>query len=146
MAIDRLSGFVLIVIGALVICNIFVLPFGSPHRPGPAFFPVILGCAAILAGLGLVATGGKSKKISEINWGISKHTVSILGGCLFAAIFMEIIGYRLTMLIMLAFFFLYLEKMNRILALLLTVALSLGSYVIFVDGLKLYLPKGPWGF
>ena len=134
------------VIGVLVICNIFVLPFGSPQRPGPAFFPVFLGGAAILAGAGLCITGGTSKKLSEIDWGISKHTISILGGCFFAAIFMDIIGYRITMLLMLGFFFLYLEKLRVPIALLLTVALALGSHVIFVHGLNLYLPVGPWGF
>jgi uncharacterized protein YjeT (DUF2065 family) len=146
MAIDKLSGLFLIVLGVLVICNIFVLPFGSPYRPGPSFFPVILGGVAIITGIGLFLTGGNSKKLSEIEWKISKHVLCILGGCFFAAVFIDYLGYRITMMVLLSFFFLYLEKMRKSLAVALTVALSLGSYVLFVNGLKLYLPVGPWGF
>jgi hypothetical protein len=105
-----------------------------------------LGCAAIITGIGLFLTGGKSKKIVEIDWGISKHVVYILGGCLFTAVFIEFLGYRITIMLLLAFFFFYLEKMRKSLAFVLTVALSLGSYVLFAEGLKLYLPIGPGGF
>jgi hypothetical protein len=58
----------------------------------------------------------------------------------------ERLGYRLTMLLMLAFLVKLVEKRGWILSLIFSFSLSWGSYFLFYTLLRVPLPQGPLGF
>lgn len=144
--VDRVSGVVLIALALGVIWESQKLPLGTFHNPGPGYMPTVL--ALVLGGLGVVIVvfGGDSVSFGALGWGEGKHALAILGACAFAAVALERIGYRLTTLLILLFLLWAVERKRPATVVALSLALSLGSYYLFYNLLKVQLPRGPWGF
>ena len=68
-----------------------------------------------------------------------------MGCCFFATFFIEVLGYRVTMMIVLGFLFGVVERMKIWWALGLTLGLTFGSYWVFNDLLMVILPRGGFG-
>lgn len=146
MTIDRLSGAFLVLAGLFVVWERRVLPLGTSHHPGPGYFPLLLAVLLIIFGVILVVRGKGAPRIRSLTWSEAPHAVAILGCCLFISLFMEEIGYRLTLLIVMGFLFGVVERIKLWLTLVLTFGFSLGTFWLFDSLLRVPLPRGGWGF
>jgi len=146
MTIDRVSGAVLVLVGLFVAWERQVLPLGTANRPGPGYVPLLLALLLIVLGAILIARGKDSKNIRSIPWTEAPHAIAILGCCVFVSLFMETIGFRLTLLLVLGFLFGVMERIKLWLTLLLTFGFSLGTFWLFDSLLRVPLPRGEWGF
>lgn len=146
MTIDRVSGAFLVLVGLFVVWERRVLPLGSASRPGPGYFPLLLALLLIVLGAILIARGRNAKDIRSVSWTEAPHALAILGCCVFVSLFMETIGYRLTLLLTLGFLFGVIERIKPWLTLALTFSFSLGTFWLFDSLLRVPLPRGGWGF
>ena len=146
MTIDRVSGVFLMLLGLFVVCERMVLPLGTASRPGPGYFPLLLAILLMVLGAILIVRGKDATKIRSVSWPEAPHAVAILGCCLFVSLFMETIGYRLTLLLVLGFLFGVMERIKLWLTLVLTFGFSLGTFWLFDSLLRVPLPRGGWGF
>ena len=146
MTIDRVSGAFLTLLGLFVVWERRVLPLGTASHPGPGYFPLLLAILLIVLGAILIVRGKEAKKIRSVSWPEAPHAVAILGCCLFISLFMETIGYRLTLLLTLGFLFGVMERIKVWLTLALTLGFSLGTFWLFDSLLRVPLPRGGWGF
>ncbi len=146
MTIDRLSGAFLVLVGLFVVWERRILPLGTTGHPGPGYVPLLLALLLIVLGAIMIVLGKGAKAFKEVAWSEAPHAVAILGCCLFITLFMEMIGYRLTMFIALGFLFGVMERIKIWLTLVLTVSFSIGTFWLFDSLLKVPLPRGGWGF
>jgi uncharacterized integral membrane protein len=146
MTIDRVSGAFLTLLGLFVVWERRVLPLGTASRPGPGYFPLLLAILLIVLGAILIVRGKDAVKIRALSWPEAPHAVAILGCCLFISLFMETIGYRLTLLLTLGFLFGVIERIKVWLTLTLTLGFSLGTFWLFDSLLRVPLPRSGWGF
>ncbi|MBM3573017.1 MAG: hypothetical protein FJX52_11795, partial [Alphaproteobacteria bacterium] len=103
--------------------------------------------AALLAVFGLiVAWRGVGPAVAMSHWAESAHVVKLLGGCAAATFVLEDLGYRLTVFLLVAFYFGWLERRHPIAAIIFALGLSLGTFALFAEALRVPLPRGPWGF
>jgi len=145
-SVDRVSGVALVLLALGVIWEAQKLPLGTLHNPGPGYMPTFLAIILGALGLGIVAMGGESAGFRSLGWGEGRHALAILGACAFAALALERIGYRLTTLVVLVVILGVVERKRPLLVGILSLALSLGSYYVFHNLLRVQLPRGPWDF
>ena len=145
-SMDRISGTVLLFFSLLVAWESRALPLGSLHNPGPGYMPTLL--AFVLAALSvlIIIFGRSSPPFASLQWGEGKHALAILAACAFAALTLERIGFRLTMVLLLVFLLGAVERLKPFLVLSVAVGLSLGSFWFFNGFLKVPLPLSPLGF
>ncbi len=146
MTIDRVSGCFLVLLGILVLWERRVLPLGSHLHPGPGYFPFLLAILLIILGGILFLRGGGAKPFRSLEWSEAPHAMAILGCSVFATLFMEWVGYRITMFLILGFLFGVMERLRIWKVLSLTLGLALGTFWIFDSLLRVPLPRGWWGF
>jgi putative tricarboxylic transport membrane protein len=146
MTIDRVSGAFLVLVGLFVVWERRVLPLGTTSHPGAGYVPLLLAVMLILFGVILIAQGKGAKPLMSVSWAEAPHAFAILGCCLFITLFMETIGYRLTLLIVLGFLFGVMERVKIWLTLMLTFGFTFGTFWLFDSLLRVPLPRGGWGF
>lgn len=146
MTIDRLSGAAFILLGLFVVWERRVLPLGTHRHPGPGYFPLLLAILLIVLGTLLVLQGKSSPQVRATSWAEAPHAIAILACSVFATLFLERIGYRITMFIILGFLFGVMERLRPWLLVTLTLGLSLGTFWLFDSLLRVPLPRGAWGF
>jgi hypothetical protein len=145
MTIDRISGIVLLALAGFIAFETRVLPLGTHRVPGPGYLPLLLASILGILGILLIFLKAKSSPLRSLKWPEGLHAAAIVGCCFFATFFIEILGYRVTMLIVLGFLFGVVERMKIWWALGLTFGLTFGSYWIFNNMLKVILPQGGLG-
>jgi hypothetical protein len=96
MTVDRVAGLALVLIGLVAIEESRAFPFGTLHRPGPAFMPMLLAVLLILFGGVVLAMGAQARRLAEVGWHEWRHAVAIFAACAFAASSLERLGYRIT--------------------------------------------------
>jgi hypothetical protein len=145
MTIDRVSGIFLLILGIYVAWETRVLPLGTHHVPGPGYLPLLLALLLSVLGILLIVLRRKSPSLRTLKWAEGLHAAAIIACCLFATFAIEVIGYRVTMMIVLGFLFGAVERMKIWWALGLTLGLTFGSYWVFNDLLMVILPRGGFG-
>lgn len=143
---ERAAGGFLVLIGAFALWEGLRFPVGSLWRPGPAFLPAALSTLLIVIGLVLIAAGGGGRRIADVGWHEWRHAVALLGVCVFVALALERLGWRLTVAVSLLFILLVLERRGLLFGVVLTLLIALGSFSLFNDLLHVPLPRGPFGF
>jgi len=146
MTIDRVSGSALVLLGLFVVWERRVLPLGSHTQPGPGYFPLLLSILLIVLGALLIFQGGSAQALGALAWPEAPHALAILACSAFATLFLEQIGYRISMGIILGFLLGVLERLRLWLVVILTLGLSLGTFWLFDSLLRVPLPRGAWGF
>ena len=146
MTTDRLSAGVLALFALFVMWESRHLPLGTFRHPGPAYVPVLLASLLLLFALLILFTTGGSPKLSSLHWSEWRHALAIFASCVVCVFAIERLGYRLTMVLMLAFLVKLIEKRSWILLLIFSFSLSSGSYFLFYTLLRVPLPQGPLGF
>jgi hypothetical protein len=143
---DRLAGGVLVALALGVLVESRALPIGSLRNPGPAFVPAVLALLLLACGILLIARRGPVVRAADAGWSDWRHAVAILAACAFAALALERLGYRLTILIVMVFLLALVERRGVLATSLFAVALAFGSYYLFGTILRVPLPLGPLGF
>lgn len=143
---DQIAGLMIALAGCCAGWETLKLPLGSLDEPGPGYMPLILATLLIALGLTVALAGKKSQPLAQIRWPELRHAFAIFATCVFAALAIEPLGYRLTVAIMLIFLVGVIEKKKPLPVLLLAAAMSLGSYWLFATLLKVPLPLGLLGF
>jgi putative tricarboxylic transport membrane protein len=146
MTRDRISGTIFIAIALIVVWESRIFPFGAMDRPGPGFVPILLAVGLGIAGSVVLAYGGKSPSFRSIKWPEWRHVSAILFTCVFMALALERLGYRITVVIMLAFLLGVVERRGIVTALTLSLGAAFGTYWLFNDILRVLLPQGILGF
>ena len=143
--IDRISAVCMLVFVLLVLWESRTLPLGTLERPGAGFMPVLL--AGFLGGIAimLLVLGGNSPPLRSLEWPEAKSAAAVLAACGFAALALELLGYRITMAVVLVFLLGVIERSKMVVVISLAISFSLVSYWIF-KRLGVLLPQGPLGF
>lgn len=143
---DRVAGGALGVFALIVLFESRRYPLGSLHTPGPGYAPVVLAVLLLGFGLLLVATGARAERMSTVGWGELRHAAAILGTCAFAALALERLGYRITVLVAIFVLVGVIERQRLFTAAAVAVGMSLGSFYLFNTVLLVPLPRGPFGW
>jgi hypothetical protein len=152
---QRLGALALAATGAFFAWRSLVaLPLGTIDNPGPAAMPLALAVLLVVfavwslagAGSGLLdpTTAGDADAPDADGGGV-RHAVLVIAALLAAAVALDRLGYRLTILCLLLFFLGLVERKPIVTALIVSIALSFGSHALFVHVLKIPLPSGPMG-
>lgn len=143
---DRVAGILIILFSVAVMWEDRALPLGTFHNPGPGYMPMVL--AVILAAMGVLVTlgGGGSPPLASLSWVEGKHALGILSVCAFTALALERVGYRLTVIILVGFLLWVIERKRLPVVVILALGLSLGTFYLFNNLLKVPLPLGPGRF
>jgi hypothetical protein len=144
---DRVAGGVLLLLGLFVIEESWRLrlPLGTLGNPGPAWVPAVLALLVLVSGVAVLVMGGQAPRLLAVGWTEWRHAVAIFGVCAFAALGLERLGYRLTMVVILAVLIGAVERRGLVLTLVFSLALAAGTFFVFDTLLRVPLPRGPFG-
>ena len=140
----RIAGLALLALAAWVALETRSLPLGTAHGPGPGYVPLLLAALLAACAAALVIRGGGAR-LRDMEWAEAGHAAAILGACLFTAVALDRLGYRLTMALFLLFLYAAVERRRLLVALALAVGLALASHWMFDTALRVPLPRGPFG-
>lgn len=143
---DRSAGIVLFLFALGVLWENRVLPVGSLHKPGPGYMPMVLAILLAAMAILVIVNGGHSSSLRSLEWAERRHAVAVLAGCAFAALALERLGYRLTVILLVGFLLRVVERRRPVTVLAAALGLSLATFYVFNDLLKVPLPLGPGGF
>lgn len=142
---DRVAGGALALFALVVLVESRKLPLGTLRTPGPAYMPVALALMLLLCGIVVLVLGVRAPALSGVGWAEWRHAVAILGACAFAALALERLGYRLTLVLVLAFLVGLVERRGLLQTAAFALGLALGSHYLFDTLLRVPLPRGPFG-
>ena len=129
-------------------------PFGGLEDPGPAYFPLCAGLIIIVFGVIMFFQARKPKESDSLRpsepfiphrAAVMRVLFCLVGMSLSAALF-EILGFVLTMFLMILFMMRTIEPQKWRTALFYSVISALGSLFVFKFLLKTSLPSGFLGF
>ena len=146
MTTDRLAGTGLALIALLVLWESRRLEFGTIRDPGAGAGPVLLALILLLCSLAVIATGATAPRVAALSWPEWRHAVAILGACVFMALALERLGYRLTILVALLALLTFVERKSWIVGAVFAISFSLGTYLLFNTLLRVPMPQGPFRF
>lgn len=142
---DRVAALVLLALAGGIAWQCRRLPLGSFAEPGPAAWPLLLGILLAILSIAIFANGGNTALLRSIRWDERRHAACILGAAVFAALALETLGFRLTVLLMLLFLIGVAERRPLLPTILVSAGLSFGTHFAFSHWLKVPLPVGLFG-
>ena len=145
LTVDRAAGAGFTVFSLAVLWESRALPFGTLAEPGPGAFPVLLAFALLACSVAVLAGGGAGERFVNVRWSEWRHAVAILGTCVFMALALERLGYRLALFVALLSLVTLVEKKGWIAGTVFAAGFSLGTYFPFNTLLRVPLPRGWWG-
>jgi hypothetical protein len=129
-------------------------PFGGLAHPGPAYFPVGLGLVIALFGVVVFFQAWKAREEGGVkpsarpssNRAARNRVIFCLAGMTLSAVLFEMLGFVLTMFLMILFMMRTIAPQQWKTALFYSVVSALGSLLVFKVLLKTQLPGGFLGF
>jgi putative tricarboxylic transport membrane protein len=129
-------------------------PFGNLEDPGPAYFPTALGMIIVAMGVLLLIRERKTKEADAarisgpavFRRAAARRVVLYLAGMTVSAILLEVLGFVLTMFLMILFMMRTISPQKWKTAFFYSFISALGSLVVFRVLLKTQLPGGFLGF
>lgn len=142
---DFWAGLIFVVVGVAFAWGSTNYSFGSSARPGAAYFPVglgvllaILGAMVLFKALTIESDGGDP--IGDIAW---KPLLVIVAAIVVFGLLLPRLGMAITLPVVVTMSALAGDEFRWRDALLNSVLLTVGSWVIFIWGLKLVIPLWP---
>ncbi len=129
----------------------FQLSLRDALGPGPGFFPFWLG----MLGAALAVFLLTQLHLDRVDLGTEalvfdragvRNAVLVLVGLIVATALLEVVGFRLSMLLLIPYLLVVLDVRNWVAVAICAVAGSFGVYHVFFDLLKVPLPAGIFGF
>lgn len=139
----------LVLFGAYFTVVAFELPYFQRITPGPGFFPRwIGGLFTVLAALLLVATlrGGEPTEEAWPDRGGWLNVGATCGVLALSILLLDSLGYVITMAVLMLVTMAVIGRLGLPVLLGVSVATSLGTYVLFSTWLRVPLPRGLLGF
>lgn len=143
---DQFSGLMLLALALYVGWQNRAYPIGTLSEPGPGYLPLLLVIFLGAMGLLIALWGARSAPLAAMKWTEATRAVIILGACGAATLGLERIGYRLTVIALLVFLLIVVERRRPLPVALVAFGFSLGSFYVVGDLLHVPLPRSPWGF
>jgi len=143
---DQFSGLVLLAFALYIGWQNRVYPIGTLSEPGPGYLPLLLVIFLGAMGVLIALWGMRSAPLAAVKWTEATRAVIILGACGAATLGLERIGYRLTVIALLVFLLIVVERKRPLAVMLVALGFSFASYYIVGDLLRVPLPRSPWGF
>ncbi len=143
-----------IILGLTISIWSATFPFGGLEDPGPAYFPLGAGLIIIVFGVIMFFQARKSKESDSLRPSepFIPHRAAVmrvlfcLVGMSLATVLFEILGFVLTMFLMILFMMRTIEPQKWRTALFYSLISALGSLFVFKVLLKTSLPSGFLGF
>jgi len=142
---DFWAGLLFLLVGIAFAWGATNYSFGASARPGPGYFPfglgilmAILGAMVLFKALTIESEGGDP--IGEVAW---KPLLMIIGAIIVFGIALPRLGMAITLPLLVTISALAGDEFHWRDALLNSIVLTVGSWVIFVWGLKLVIPVWP---
>lgn len=142
---DRLAGGALALFALVVIWENRKLPMGTLWEPGPGYMPLLLALLLLLFSVLILAAAANAPRLGAVTWTEWRHAVAILGACFFAGLALERLGFRLTILVVLAFLLKVVERKGWVATAAFGLAMAFGTFFLFETLLRVPLPRGPFG-
>jgi hypothetical protein len=143
---DQFSGLMLLALALYVAWENRAYPVGTLQEPGPGYMPLLLAIFLGAIGLLIALWGARSRPLAAVRWTEATRAVVILVACGFAALALERIGYRLTVIALLVFLLGVLERKRPLPVALVALGFGFASFYVVGDLLHVPLPRSPWGF
>jgi len=151
---ERLMAIIWVLLGLTISIWSATFPFGDLEDPGPAYFP--LGAGLMIAVFGIIMFFHTTKRnendslrpsepLIPHRTAVMRVVFCLVGMSLSAALF-EILGFVLTMFLMILFMMRTIEPQKWRAALFYSLISALGSLFVFKVLLKTSLPGGLLGF
>lgn len=93
-----------------------------------------------------MARGRAAPPLATLGWVEAPRALAIAAAAVGAALALERLGYRLTVILVLAVLLGVVERCRPWVVVLVTVVAAFGSFWLFHTVLRVPLPRGPWGF
>ena len=147
----QVASVALVAIFALFAFESFQLSLRDALGPGPGFFPFWLG----LLGVALAVVLLTQLHLGRVDLGTDalvfdraglRKVVLVLVGLIVATALLDVLGFRLSMLLLIPYVLVVLGVRNWVAVGICAVAGSFGVYYVFSDLLKVPLPAGIFGF
>ncbi len=142
---DHIAGAFFVAAGLAVIALSGDLPTGQLSMPGAGFLPEIVAVLIIVLGASLFLRAHESPAFASIAWDDGPHAGKVILVTAAAIVLYVKLGFIVTMVLMLMTLLTVIERKNVPRALLYSVAVAGGIYVIFVYVLRSPLPTGILG-
>ena len=139
---DVLAGLLLVLIGAGVIIGALKLHVGSATEPQPGFFPFVGGVLLILLSSVLLMKGFRGTSIGTKAFGELRRPIILIVGMVVYVIIFDWVGYVIATIILSAIVLRILETKSWWVLTVVSLVLSVGSYILFDRLLGVTLPPG----
>ena len=143
---DRISGIFGVLFAIFMGIQSYLLGLGTLHKPGPGFLffwtSIALGGLALVVLIRAVVEKSPGDQGRIFGGGHFRKIISVLVAVFLYAILMERIGFILITLLFFLFLLGIIEKKKWSLTIIIGVAVTVVSYLIFEIWLKSQLPKG----
>ena len=149
--LQLIAGMIIMAFAALICFEASKLRFGTPRQPGPAFLPLGYGILLFLIAAIFVIRSVVRKGTSGDPAGVLWHSLAwqrvpiTLAALLVYALLLERLGYPFCTWILMAVLFWGKGVRRRSIAIIGGFAVSIVSYILFNDLLKVRLPSGWFG-
>jgi hypothetical protein len=142
----RVAGAILTGFGVASFWMAQAYPRGTADEPGPAYYPLVVAALLMLFGTLVVVFDGPSARVRLAEFWERGRPLAMLALLAAAALLVERIGFRITLMLLLFILLAVVERVNLLIALAITAVLPLGAFALLHNVLKLNLPTGPFGF
>jgi len=144
---DRISGIFWFVLSAAICIESYRMGLGSLHQPGPGFLFFWTAAAMGILSVAVIVrawTGRKGEEPENAIFGKENalKIILVLLALFLYAFFMETLGFILITLLLFIFLLALIEKKRWGFAVLVSLAVTAVSYLVFEVWLKSQLPKG----
>ena len=146
MTIDRFGGGLLAALALFTLWEARKLPMGNLQNPGPAYMPTLLALLMLVFAVAIIALGRHSPTVAAAGWSEWKHAIAILAVCVFMALSLERLGYRISIFVALILLLGLLERRSLVTAGVFAAVFSGATFFLFSTVLRVPLPRSPWGF
>jgi hypothetical protein len=141
---DHVAGGVFIAAGLLVFAMSGDLPFGTLASPGAGMMPkLVLGLMIAFGSIILMRAGG-SPPLADINWGDFRHAATVVAVSAAAIALYTTVGFVLSVTLLLFVLLYFIERRSLWRALVVSIGVTVGSYLLFSTLLKSPLPPMPF--
>ena len=144
----KADALVLLLFGALTALASLQLPLGTLHRPGSGFFPLILGLLLMGLAAGHLVQAWRSTPSrvdaapAPAEGGSVGRVLLFLGAMVLGTALLEVLGFPLVAFLLMLGLLEILGIRRRRDSILIALCTAVAAYVLFVQWLKIPLPKG----
>jgi hypothetical protein len=143
---DHVAGAIFVVAGIAVFAMSGDLPIGSMAMPGAGMMPKLVLGLMVLFGLLLIVRAAESPPFATIAWDDLTHAACVTVATAAAVALYTTLGFRLTTGLLLFGLLVLVERQSLVKALLFSLAVPIGTDILFGILLKSPLPRGILGF